>query len=112
MKYLPNVAPLTKPSTWLKPGENERKALYSVKQHQLAWAALILTELQPGVHLPEQARKPFQRFLYAAKPTTFSAASFIPSATVKFMPESRITRCPSSTFVPSSRTTTGTLICI
>src|ERR1043166_3911567 len=43
MKYLPNVAPLTKPSTWLKPGENERKARYSVEQDQLAWAALILT---------------------------------------------------------------------
>ncbi len=32
------------------------------------------------------------------------------SATVKFNPDSRITRWPSSTFVPSSRTTTGTLI--
>src|SRR5205809_3857185 len=46
---------------------------------------------------------------YAARFTTFSAASFIPSATVKLSPDSRITRWPSSTLVPSSRTTTGTL---
>ena len=41
--------------------------------------------------------------------TTFSAASRMPSATVKFNPESiRIFR-PSSTLVPSMRTTIGTL---
>src|SRR6266540_1216845 len=47
---------------------------------------------------------------YFASATTFSAASFIPLATVKFKLDSRITRWPSSTFVPSRRTTTGTLI--
>src|SRR5262249_18166625 len=40
--------------------------------------------------------------------TTFSAASFIPSATMKFSPELRRICCPCSTFVPSSLTTTGT----
>src|SRR5438270_820188 len=45
---------------------------------------------------------------HAASPTTFSAASFMPSATVKLKPEfSRISR-PFSTLVPSIRTTIGT----
>src|SRR5207244_2950080 len=40
-------------------------------------------------------------------PTTFSAASFIPSATRKFSPELRRISWPCSTLVPSSRTTIG-----
>src|SRR5271155_4578414 len=40
--------------------------------------------------------------------TTFSAASFIPSATVKFNPDSINIFRPNSTFVPSMRTTIGT----
>src|ERR1700732_5402865 len=45
-----------------------------------------------------------------ANPTTFCAASNMPSATVKLNPDSKRIFCPSSTFVPSMRTTMGTLI--
>src|SRR5580704_252896 len=40
--------------------------------------------------------------------TTFSAASFMPSATVKLNPEAFKISCPFSTLVPSMRTTIGT----
>src|SRR5580700_3887729 len=40
--------------------------------------------------------------------TTFSAASFMPSATVKLNPEAFKISCPFSTLVPSMRTTMGT----
>src|ERR1700722_20767799 len=46
----------------------------------------------------------------AASPTTFCAASNMPSATVKLNPDSSKIFCPNSTFVPSMRTTMGTLI--
>src|SRR5690349_10624972 len=49
-------------------------------------------------------------YAHCASLTTFSAASFIPSATVKFKPLSFSNCWPSSTFVPSMRTTTGILI--
>src|SRR5579863_6826799 len=45
----------------------------------------------------------------AASFTTFSAASRISSATVKFNPESTSIFRPNSTLVPSMRTTMGTL---
>src|ERR1700730_6397068 len=44
-----------------------------------------------------------------ARATTFCAPSFMPSAMVKFKPESRRICWPTSTLVPSIRTTTGTL---
>src|SRR5581483_1632618 len=43
--------------------------------------------------------------------TTFSAPSFMPLAMVKLRPESRRICWPSSTLVPSMRTTTGTFNC-
>ena len=43
-----------------------------------------------------------------ASATTFSAASFMPSATVKLKPDSARILRPSSTLVPSMRTTMGT----
>src|SRR5258708_30157265 len=46
-----------------------------------------------------------------ARATTFCAPSFIPFAMVKFSPDSRRIFWPSSTLVPSIRTTTGTLRC-
>src|SRR5690242_13801652 len=46
---------------------------------------------------------------HLASLTTFSAASFMPSATVKLNPESFKISCPLSTLVPSMRTTMGTL---
>src|SRR6185312_5124689 len=49
-------------------------------------------------------------YAHCASLTTFSAASFMPSATVKFNPDSLRSCCPSSTLVPSMRTTTGILI--
>src|SRR5271156_1152450 len=45
-----------------------------------------------------------------ARATTLVAPSFMPSAMVKFRPESRRICWPISTLVPSMRTTTGTLI--
>src|SRR5216684_6624295 len=44
-----------------------------------------------------------------ARATTFWAPSFMPSAMVKLRPDSRRIFWPSSTLVPSMRTTTGTL---
>src|SRR3989442_15588963 len=44
-----------------------------------------------------------------ARATTFCAPSFMPSAMVKLRPDSRRIFWPSSTLVPSMRTTTGTL---
>ena len=44
-----------------------------------------------------------------ARATAFSAPSFIPSATAKFRPECFKISFPCWTFVPSMRTTTGTL---
>src|SRR6516164_2523275 len=46
-----------------------------------------------------------------ASATTFCAPSFMPSAMVKFKPLSRRICWPLSTFVPSMRTTMGTLTC-
>src|SRR5271163_4346310 len=46
-----------------------------------------------------------------ARATTFCAPSFMPSAIVKFRPLSRRIFWPSSTLVPSIRTTTGTFTC-
>src|SRR5579859_3426320 len=46
-----------------------------------------------------------------ARATTFWAPSLMPSAMVKLRPESRRIFWPSSTLVPSMRTTTGTLSC-
>src|SRR5690348_11098460 len=46
-----------------------------------------------------------------ARATTFCAPSFMPFAMVKFSPLSRRICCPSSTLVPSIRTTTGTFTC-
>src|SRR6266850_1394661 len=46
-----------------------------------------------------------------ARATTFCAPSFIPSAMVKFKPLSRRICWPTSTLVPSMRTTTGTFNC-
>src|SRR5581483_5551485 len=49
------------------------------------------------------------QYAHCASLTTFSAASFIPLATVKLNPDSVKIFWPSSTFVPSIRTTTGVL---
>src|SRR5207244_9783156 len=63
----------------------------------------------PGDALHDDPR----RFVYEnahaalAAATTFSAASFIVSATMKFSPDSFNISLPCSTFVPSSRNTTG-----
>src|SRR6185503_751565 len=60
-----------------------------------------------GEALHQQAGVFVDQNAHWASLTTFSAASFMASATVKLSPESwRIWR-PSSTLVPSIRTTTG-----
>src|SRR5262249_1931203 len=46
-----------------------------------------------------------------ARPTTFCAPSFMPSAMVKLRPLSRRIFWPCSTLVPSMRMTTGTFSC-
>src|SRR5207253_770956 len=49
---------------------------------------------------------------YPAAATTFSAASFMVSATIKFNPDCCKISRPCSTFVPSSRSTIGSWICV
>src|SRR6267142_2368201 len=64
-----------------------------------------------GEALDEQARFFVNENAHRAPPasaTTFCAPSFMPSAMVKFRPLSRRICWPSSTLVPSMRTTTGT----
>src|SRR4029077_9891731 len=65
-----------------------------------------------GKSLDEQARFFVYENAHRAPParaTTFCAPSFMPSAMVKFKPLSRRICWPTSTLVPSIRTTTGTL---
>src|SRR3984957_20818971 len=59
-------------------------------------------EKHAGIFVDEDAHR--------ARPTTFCAASNMPSATVKLNPDSRRIFCPNSTLVPSMRTTIGTLM--
>jgi hypothetical protein len=69
----------------------------------------VESSLFAGEALDQHARFFVDEDAHAANLTTFSAASRMPSAIVKFNPESlRICR-PSSTLVPSIRTTTGCL---
>src|SRR3984893_16797343 len=66
--------------------------------------------LSTGETLHQKARVVVDEYAHCASLTTFSAASFMPSATVKLNPDSfRISR-PFPTLVPSMRTTIGTLI--
>src|SRR5262249_50032586 len=74
------------------------EGLLSVEGALVAGEAL---DHQAGVFVDENA--------HFARATTFSAPSFMPSAMVKFSPDSRRICCPSSTLVPSMRTTMGTL---
>src|SRR5580704_3064065 len=63
-----------------------------------------------GKTLHQQARLLIHQYAHLpAAFTTFSAASRIPSAMVKFNPESINIFRPNSTLVPSMRTTMGTL---
>ena len=63
----------------------------------------------PGDPLHNDARRFIYKDAHArlAAATTFSAASFIVSATMKFNPDCCKISLPCSTFVPSSRNTTG-----
>src|ERR1700676_4228370 len=61
-----------------------------------------------GESLEDDARVLIDEDAHCASLTTFSAASFIPSATVKLNPEDFKISCPFSTLVPSMRTTIGT----
>src|SRR6185312_17567656 len=66
-----------------------------------------------GKALHDQARVFIDENAHARPPasfTTFSAASFIPSATVKLKPDSNSISRPFSTLVPSMRITTGTFM--
>src|SRR5215471_3425283 len=72
----------------------------------------VKRSLFPGESLHQQTRVLVHQNAHAAAPcrasrTTFSAASRMPSATVKFKPDSVKICRPCSTFVPSIRTTTG-----
>src|SRR5216684_608027 len=65
----------------------------------------------PGEALNDEARFLADEDAHRAPPasaTTFCAPSFMPFAMVKFRPLSRRICWPSSTLVPSMRTTTGT----
>src|SRR5258708_2326512 len=74
----------------------------------------VKTALTSRESLDEEARLFVDEDTHRAPPasaTTFSAPSFMPSAIPKWRPESRRIFFPSSTFVPSSRTTMGILSC-
>src|SRR6266849_1262767 len=58
--------------------------------------------------LEDEARVLIHEDAHCASLTTFSAASFMPLATVKLNPELFKISCPFSTLVPSMRTTIGT----
>src|SRR5260370_22826478 len=62
-----------------------------------------------GETLEDHPRVLIDEDAHCASLTTFSAASFMPSATVKLNPEAFKISCPFSTLVPSMRTTIGTL---
>src|ERR1700726_3441394 len=66
------------------------------------------TSFAAGESLEDDARVLIDEDAHCASLTTFSAASFIPSATVKLNPEDFKISCPFSTLVPSIRTTIGT----
>src|SRR5215469_5021688 len=73
------------------------------------------TRFAPGESLNQDARVLIHQYAHAAAAplaarTTFSAASRMPSATVKLNPEFFRISCPFSTLVPSIRTTIGTWI--
>src|SRR5206468_89041 len=65
--------------------------------------------LFPGESLKKDFGIFVDEYAHFASPTTFSAASRIPSATVKLNPDSIKIFRPSSTLVPSMRITMGTL---
>src|ERR1700730_6052163 len=64
--------------------------------------------LAAGESLEDDAGVLIDKDAHFASLTTFSAASFMPSATVKLNPEAFKISCPFSTLVPSMRTTMGT----
>src|SRR5258707_15405758 len=64
--------------------------------------------LAAGETLHQQSRVFVDQDAHFANPTTFSAASRMPSATVKLNPDSLSIVRPNSTLVPSMRTTIGT----
>src|SRR5207253_263332 len=71
-----------------------------------AFAAGETLDEQPGFFVDQNAHR-----APPARATTFCAPSFMPSAIVKFKPLSRRICWPTSTLVPSMRTTTGTFKC-
>src|ERR1700732_3290567 len=66
------------------------------------------TGFAAGESLEDYARILIHEDAHCARLTTFSAASFMPLATVKLNPELFKISCPFSTLVPSMRTTMGT----
>src|SRR5580692_12579097 len=82
-----------------------RDGLLRVKRSLFAGETL---HQQPCVFVDQDAHYAAPPLCAAANFTTLSAASRMPSATVKFNPDSISIFRPSSTFVPSMRTTIGT----
>src|ERR1700761_4245274 len=66
--------------------------------------------LTPGESLKKNFSVFVDEYAHFASLTTFSAASFMPSATVKSKPDSNKILRPSSTLGPSMHTTIGILI--
>src|SRR5215207_6987451 len=91
--------------TWRKK-KDDQNSWKSIRN----WETANRKDVQEGIGWSEFVDSDQPIFYYPASATTFSAASFIPEAVVKFKPDSSITLRPSSTFVPSSLTTTGTLM--
>src|SRR6185503_6832447 len=83
--------------------DNLRAVLHGLQRVECSFSSGESLNQKPRVLINQYAHD----YLFPVAATTFSAASFIPSATMKFNPEVRRISCPCSTFVPSSRTTIG-----
>src|SRR3954468_22121413 len=88
------------------PGSDATDDLRAISNRLLC----VESALSSSEALKDQSCVFVDKYAHCASLTTFSAASFMPSATVKFKPESLRICWPNSTLVPSIRPTTGILI--